>query len=181
MCRCHLLVLALSGGALGAQSVTGGVALGLSASGPRAGGHAGLNLGFVLTPRQELRLHYSRQLVLGETNSSWTTNEYDVQMFALDWLGRFSGPDRGGYAVLGASLSQISNSTAHGSHVTSSPLPGGGIYWGPGRGTTTRNGSLGLRAGLGYSFGPRFALEVDLNPVSGLTWVQAGAVWRFSL
>lgn len=189
MRRTLALALALSGAALAAQDMTGGVYTGLSlpvgdlkdksglGTDQFFGAHVGGHLDFTLTPHHEVRAQVTFVKFPG---SSWggpgdPKNDYSALQFGADWVYHFDSPRSGWYTVAGASLNSIKDDY-------SSNFGGG---------SASQSGKLGVRGGGGFTFTPSFSLEATLNQIftdSGgsdgfgfdtATWIQVSAVFRF--
>ncbi|HEX9081942.1 MAG TPA: hypothetical protein VF768_06665 [Holophagaceae bacterium] len=193
MRRTLALALALSGVALSAQGINGGVYTGLSlpvgdlkdksglGTNQFFGAHVGGHLDFTITSNHEVRAHVTYEKFPG---SGWggaddPKNEYTAIQAGADWVYHFDGPRSGWYTVAGASLNSIKDDYEYNA---------GGFRY---TGSASQSGKLGVRGGGGFSFTPTFSVEGTLNQIftdkSGsdgfgfdtATWVQVSAVFRF--
>lgn len=189
MRRILTATLALTGMALAAQDINGGVYTGPSlpegdlkdksglGTNQFFGAHVGGHLDFTLNRNHEIRAHLTFQRFPG---SGWggpidAKNDYTALQAGADWVYHFQGPRTGWYTVAGASLSSIKAEAD--SNVGSF--------------SASQSGKLGVRGGGGYAFTPTFSVEgtlnqifVDKNGSDGFgfdtaTWVQVSAVFRF--
>jgi len=184
----------LTGAALSAQSITGGLQTGLSlpagdlkdksdlGTNQLFGSHVGGHLDFILTPHHEVRAHLTYQSFPG---SGWggfaaAQNDYKALQVGADWVYHFENPNRGWYTVAGASLNQIKDDWQQ--------VNGAGRWV---SGSSTQSGKVGVRGGGGYTFNRLFSLEGTLNQIfvdkggadgfgfDTATWIQVSAVFRF--
>ena len=190
MRRMCLAVLALTGMALSAQDINGGVFTGLSlpvgdlqnksgyGTNQFLGTHLGGHLDFTLTSHHEVRTQLSYHSLPG---SDWASgfggiqNDFKILQVGADWVYHFQNPREGWYTIAGASINSIKDD-----------FSGVGFS-----GSTSQSGKLGVRGGGGYTFNKLFSLEgslnqifVDQNGSNGFgfdtaTWVQVSAVFRF--
>lgn len=193
MRRTLVLALALSGIALSAQDITGGVYTGLSlpvgdlkdksglGTDQFFGAHVGGHLDFLITPHHEVRAQVTYVTFPG---SGWggpddPKNDYSALQVGADWVYHFDTRRSGWYTVAGASLNSIKDDyefNAGGFRIS---------------GSASQSGKLGVRGGGGYTFTPTFSLEGTLNQIftdkggsdgfgfDTATWIQVSAVFRF--
>jgi hypothetical protein len=190
MRRMCAALLALTGMALSAQDISGGVFTGLSLpvgdlnskSGYGThqffGTHVGGHLDFALTPNHEIRAQLSYHNLSGSDwggDYGFAQNDFKILQVGADWVYHFQNPRQGWYTIAGASINSIKDD-----------------YSGAGfSGSATQSGKLGIRGGGGYTFNRMFSLEGTLNQVfvdqngsdglgfSTATWIQVSAVFRF--
>jgi len=186
MRRMCAAILALTGMALSAQDINGGVFTGLSmpvgdlqnksdlGTNQFFGTHVGGHLDFTLTPHHEVRAQLSYHSLPG---SDWGTpigaiqNDFKILQVGADWVYHFQNPSQGWYTIAGASINSIKNDSTYFS--------------------VSQSGQIGVRGGGGYTFSKLFSVEgtlnqifVDANGSNGFgfdtaTWVQVSAVFRF--
>ena len=190
MRRLLATALTLTGLALPAQDISGGVFTGLSlpvgdlnsksgfGTNQFFGTHVGGHLDFTLTPHHEIRAQLSYHNLPG---SDWglgfdnAQNDFKILQVGADWVYHFQSPGRGWYTLAGASINNIKDD--YNSNGFS--------------GSASQSGRLGVRGGAGYAFNRMFSLEGTLNQVfvdkngsdgfgfDAATWIQVSAVFRF--
>ena len=190
MRRILVATLALTGMALPAQDVTGGVFTGLSlpagdlnsksgyGTNQFFGTHVGGHLDFPLTTNHEVRAQLSYHSLPG---SDWGSgyggaqNDFKLLQVGADWVYHFQNPGRGWYTIAGASLNSIKDDFSSYAYSYSA----------------SQSGKLGVRGGGGYTLHNMFSLEGTLNQIftdkggsdgfgfDTATWLQVSAVFRF--
>jgi Outer membrane protein beta-barrel domain len=188
MRRMCAAILALTGMALPAQDISGGVFTGLSipvgdledksgyGTNQYFGTHVGGFVDITLTPHHEVRTQLSYHDLPGSAWNGWNNqNDFKFLQLGADWIYHFRNPSQGWYTIAGASINSIKDDFSE------------RFY----SGSSTQNGMLGVRGGGGYTFNKMFSVEGTVNQVFvnqngangfGLdtaTWVQVSAVFRF--
>ena len=194
MRRLLALSLVLTGAALSAQNITGGVYTGLSfpvgdlkdkadfGTNQFFGAHVGGHLDFTLTSHHQVRAHLTYQNFPGSGWSSYGAgqNDYKALQAGADWVYHFQNPDLGWYTIAGASVNTIKNDWKY--------INSGGFRV---SGSSSQSGRIGVRGGGGFAFSKSFSLEGTLNQISvdkngsdgfgfdTATWAQVSAVFTF--
>jgi hypothetical protein len=184
-------LLALTGMALPAQDISGGVFMGLSipvgdledkfgyGTNQYFGTHVGGFVDITLTPHHEVRTHLSYHDLPGSAWNGWNNqNDFKFLQLGADWIYHFRNPSQGWYTIAGASINSIKEDSSLNFY-----------YYSPSG--YTKSGLLGIRGGGGYAFNKLFSVEGTVNQVFlnqnggapfGLDtaiWVQASAVFHF--